>query len=133
MKIRHLSISIGILCSLHILGCEKNGTETKIDQEGIELLLRPDAVEPEAPIDIAYFVNSVKFEKTKVAAGELVNLGKVQPNTKVVFQVRNNYGAGSVRANILTNECFRKTGKCDGANCLAEAEYIVIEESCLNY
>lgn len=103
------------------------------NQNRVEVTLRPDAVEPPVPVDVQYSIGGENHIDSNVAPGTKINLGSVPINTKIHFRVYNRFGAGQVRANILTNNCFRSTGKCDSPNCVAEAEYEAIEEGCPNY
>lgn len=116
-----------ISAALGFMGCN-----TDPAKEGPLLELRADAVEPAAKVKVSWSLDGVKTEKDGVVAGTLFNLGKTKVGTKVVFQVFNTQGAGSVRANILTDNCFRKTGSCLGAGCTASAEYVVMEADCIN-
>lgn len=117
-----------------------SGCETETDpgrpepiQKTIRVTLRPDAVEPSVPVDIEYSIGGAIHIDSNVSPGTKINPGSVPVNTKIHFRVYNRLGAGQIRANILTNNCFRKTVNCDSPNCIAEAEYVAIEEDCPNY
>ena len=118
-----------------LLACNSETNAAKIEPipKGIEVKLRPDAVGPPSPIDIEYSFGGATHIDSDVAPGTLINLGSVPAKTIIYFRVHNNYGAGTIRANILTNDCFRETGTCSGENCVAEAKYEAIEEGCPNY
>lgn len=95
--------------------------------------LRADAVEPPAPVDVEYSIGDRVYSKSNMEPGTVLELGPVRVNTRISFRVLNSHGAGTVRANILTNDCFRNTATCSGPNCAAEAGYETLDEGCPNF
>jgi hypothetical protein len=124
---------LAALCAFSGCNTETEPGTPEPNQKRIEVALRPDAVEPPVPVDVEYSIGSEIHSVSNAAPGALINLGPVPVNTTIRFRVYNRSGAGQVRANILTNNCFRNTGKCNSPNCVAEAQYEVIEEECPNY
>jgi hypothetical protein len=119
------------LISSHFLGCE--GKTISLHDSGIETEIRADAVHPKKRVDVVYEVGVNSKQMVGVEPGTKIGLGKVKAGTIVRLWVKNSNGAGFIRANILTKNCFRKTGSCDTLNCVAYSEYTVVEESCLNH
>lgn len=98
----------------------------------VNVVLRPDAVEPPAPVDVKYSINDRVETRTGVQPGKGIDLGDVSVGTVVRFEVTNSGNAGAIRANILIDNCFRATGRCSSPGCVATAQYTAAIEKCVN-
>jgi hypothetical protein len=98
----------------------------------VKLAVRADAVEPAADVAVKVIIDGRVAVQKDVGAGTLLELGSFETGTHVKLEVENAHGAGSVRANILANDCFRASESCDEPNCVAEAEYTVSYSPCVD-
>ena len=100
--------------------------------DGPHIEVRADAVQPATDVDISVFVDERLAVRSTVAAATKLDIGHLPEGKRVRAIVRNARAAGTVRANILADNCFRASQSCAEAGCEAIAQYRVKEEVCIN-
>lgn len=98
----------------------------------VDLRVRADAVEPMADVDLKILINGQEVRAESVAAGTSVELGKHPFGTTVSVEVHNANGAGSVRANVLQDNCFAATSQCGDDDCTTQVEYTAALQLCVD-
>ncbi len=89
----------------------------------VGLRVSANAIAPGADVDVTVKVNDEVAHDGSVAPGTFIELGDHPFGTRVSVDAVNSYGAGTVDALIVQDDCFVATATCQGNDCIAHAEF----------